>query len=146
MAHFEAIANGSDAPPLGRELELAEILKFIRDNGIPNVVWITGDVHYCAAHHYDPSRARFTEFNPFWEFVAGPLNAGTSGPGTLDGTFGPAVKFCGVPAGLKAGRPPSDGFQFFGTLRANARTRSMTVRLHDLSGRVLYNDELAPAG
>ena len=42
--------------------------------GVRNVVWITGDVHYCAAHHYDPARARFTDFDPFWEFVAGPLH------------------------------------------------------------------------
>jgi hypothetical protein len=27
-----------------------------------------------------PDRARFTDFDPFWEFVAGPINAGTSGP------------------------------------------------------------------
>ena len=47
---------------------------------IRNVVFITGDVHYCAAHHYDPARAAFTDFNPFWEFVAGPAHAGTFGP------------------------------------------------------------------
>ena len=55
---FEAVANGDDGPPLGRELEIAALLKFIRDQRIRNVVWITADVHYCAAHHYDPSRAR----------------------------------------------------------------------------------------
>ena len=52
-------------------------------------------MHYCAAHHYDPSRATFTEFDPFWEFVAGPLNAGTFGPNALDATFGPEVRFSG---------------------------------------------------
>ena len=35
--------------------------------------WITADVHYCAAHEYHPTRAKFTDFDPFWEFVAGPL-------------------------------------------------------------------------
>ena len=44
------------------------------------MVWITGDVHYAAAHHYHPERARFTDFDPFWEFVAGPPHAGTFGP------------------------------------------------------------------
>ena len=77
---FEAFANGDDGPPLGRELEIADLLRFIRDRRIRNVVWITGDVHYCAAHHYHPARAKFTEFDPFWEFVAGPLHAGTFGP------------------------------------------------------------------
>ena len=87
---------------------------------IRNVVWITGDVHYCAAHHYDPARARFTDFDPFWEFVAGPLHAGTFGPNALDATFGPEVRFIGIPPGMKPNRPPCDGLQFFGTLRVDA--------------------------
>ena len=47
-------------------------LRFIRDNGIENVVWLTADVHYTAAHYYDPNQAQFQEFAPFWEFVSGP--------------------------------------------------------------------------
>ena len=77
---FEAVANGDPGAPLGRELELADLLRHLKSQLVRNVVWITADVHYCAAHHYDPVRARFTEFDPFWEFVAGPLNAGTFGP------------------------------------------------------------------
>ena len=142
---FEAVANADPGRPLGRELEIADLLRFIKTERIRNVVWITADVHYCAAHHYDPARAGFTDFDPFWEFVAGPLNAGTFGPNTLDATFGPEAKFVGVPPGMKGNRPPSDGLQFFGTMRVDARTRAMTVRLHDLSGKVLYSNELAPA-
>jgi len=142
---YEAIANGDHEAPLGRELEIADLLRFIRDRRVRNVVWITGDVHYCAAHHYDPSRARFTEFSPFWEFVAGPLHAGTFGPGTLDRTFGPEVTFVGIPPGMKPNRPPSDGFQFFGTLRVAGHSGVMTVGLHDLAGRQLYSLELPPA-
>lgn len=145
-ALFEAIANGEHGAPLGREIEVAELLRFIRDRRIRNVVWITGDVHYCAAHHYDPSRAVFTEFSPFWEFVAGPLNAGTFGPAALDKTFGPEVRFTGIPPGMKGNRPPSDGLQFFGTLRIEARSRALTARLHDLTGKVIYSNELAPSG
>ena len=78
---------------VGRELEIADLLRFIRDNGIANVVWLTADVHYTAAHYYDPNQARFQEFAPFWEFVSGPLNAGTFGPGELDDTFGPQLVF-----------------------------------------------------
>jgi alkaline phosphatase D len=141
---FEAIANGDHHAPLGRELEIADLLRFIRDRDVRNLVWITGDVHYCAAHHYDPSRARFGEFNPFWEFVAGPLNAGTFGPGQLDRTFGPEVKFVGIPPGMKPNRPPSDGYQFFGTLRIAGRSRVLTAGLHDLAGRDLFKIELMP--
>ena len=139
---YEAFANGDAGAPLGRELEIADLLRFIRDRRIRNVVWVTGDVHYCAAHHYHPTRAKFTEFTPFWEFVAGPLHAGTFGPNTLDATFGPEARFNGVPAGLKGNRPPSDGFQFFGTMKIDARTRAMTVSLHNLAGAVIYKVEL----
>jgi alkaline phosphatase D len=139
---YEAFANGENGPPLGRELEIADLLRFIKGRRIRNVVWITGDVHYCAAHHYHPTRARFTEFDPFWEFVAGPLHAGTFGPNTLDATFGPEAKFNGVPEGSKPNRPPSDGFQFFGTLNIDAKTRALTARLHNLAGEVLYTVEL----
>ena len=37
-------------------------------------------MHYTAAHYYDPNKAQFQDFEPFWEFVSGPLHAGTFGP------------------------------------------------------------------
>ena len=141
---FEAVANGDAGAPLGRELEIAGLLSFIRDERIRNVVCITGDVHYCAAHHYHPARAAFTDFDPFWEFVAGPAHAGTFGPRELDATFGPEVKFVGIPPGMKPNRPPSEGLQFFGTLTANGRTKALTVKLRNLAGDTLYTQELAP--
>ncbi len=51
-------------------------------------MFLTGDVHDCAAHHYSPDRTAFTDFEPFWEFVAGPINAGSFGPNPLDGAGG----------------------------------------------------------
>ena len=63
----ESLSNGDDGAPLGRELEIARLLKAIKDHGVKNVVFLTGDVHYCAAHHYSPDRAAFTDFEPFWE-------------------------------------------------------------------------------
>jgi alkaline phosphatase D len=143
---FEAIANGDPGTPLGRELEIARLLRFIRDRRIDNVVWITGDVHYAAAHHYDPARARFAEFTPFWEFVAGPLHAGTFGPNPLDPTFGPEVRFLGIPAGMKPNRPPSEGLQFFGRLVAEASTGALRASLHNRSGREIFSTTIAPAG
>jgi alkaline phosphatase D len=143
--NYEAVAQGDPGAPLGRELEVADLLRDLQRHRVRNVVFITADVHYCAAHHYDPARARFTEFDPFWEFVAGPLNAGTYGPGELDKTFGAEAKFIGVPPGMKGNRPPSDGFQFFGLLRASAKTRALTVELRDLAGKTLYRLELPDA-
>jgi alkaline phosphatase D len=139
---MEGVANGDDGPPLGRELEITELLGFLRKQRVRNVVWITGDVHYAAAHHYHPERARLADFDPFWEFVAGPLHAGTFGPAKLDATFGPAVRFLAIPEGMKPNRPPSEGLQFFGTLDVDAKSRALTARLHDIGGRELYKLEL----
>jgi alkaline phosphatase D len=140
---FEAVANGEPGAPLGRELEIARLLTFIRDRRIRNVVWITADVHYCAAHHYSPARARFTAFDPFWEFVAGPLHAGTFGPNALDPTFGPEARFVGIPPGMKPNRPPSEGFQFFGLGRIDRRTQVLTMKLHNVTGEI-FSVDLAP--
>jgi alkaline phosphatase D len=94
---WEAVANGEAGGPKGRELEFAELLRHLRRQRVRNVVWLTADVHYCAAHYYDPAHAAFRDFDGFWEFVAGPLNAGTFGPNALDGTFGPQVVFFKAP-------------------------------------------------
>jgi alkaline phosphatase D len=53
---FEAVAQGS-GPACGRELETARLLTAIKRERIRNVVRITADVHYCAAHYYDPVRS-----------------------------------------------------------------------------------------
>ena len=143
VKHFDAWANGN-GPPLGHELELAELLRFIKARKIKNVVWLTADVHYAAAHHYDPSRARFTDFDPFWEFVAGPLHASTYGPNPLDSTFGPQVRWASPPSG-KLRRSPAHGGQYFGAVRIDARSSVMTVRLHDLTGTKLYEIDLPPS-
>jgi alkaline phosphatase D len=140
---FEAVANGN-GPAAGRELEIAELLATLRKHRVRNVVWLTADVHYAAAHHYDPARARFTEFDPFWEFVAGPLHAGTFGPAALDDTFGPEVRFKAIPDGMKPNRPPSQGRQFYGRARIDAKSRVLHVSLHDVGGAKLFGIELQP--
>ncbi len=140
---FENLANGYGIP-LGRELEIADLLRFIKTQNIANVVWLTADVHYAAAHYYDPNKAQFQDFEPFWEFVAGPLNAGTYGPNALDNTFGPQVVFNSIPADMKPKRPPSDGFQFFGSVRVDSQTEVMTVGLYNLEGTKIYSTDLEP--
>jgi alkaline phosphatase D len=140
---WEAIANGNDGPALGRELEIADLLRFIKRRQISNVVWITADVHYCAAHYYDPGKARFQDFDPFWEFVAGPLNAGTFGPNTLDATFGPQLVFAKTPpAGGPVNLPPTAGLQFFGQIDIDARSRDMLVALKDIDGKEVFSRRL----
>lgn len=139
----EAIAQG-DGPPRGRELEIADLLRFIKTTGIVNTVWLTADVHYAAAHYYNPDKAQFQEFDPFWEFVAGPLHAGTFGPNELDNTFGPEVKFIKAPGPGKQNLPPSAGMQFFGHVRIDGAGGQMTVTLRDRADVALWSTTLDP--
>jgi alkaline phosphatase D len=143
--NIEAVANRDGGPPLGRELEIADLLRFIKRNGIVNTVWFTADVHYTAAHFYDPRQAGFQDFEPFWEFVSGPLNAGTFGPNALDPTFGPQLKFIKAPEPGQVNLPPSAGYQFFGHVHIDGKTSAMTVTLKDMKNRDLFRIELAPA-
>lgn len=141
----EAVANGDNGPARGRELELAGLLRFIKSAGIANVVWLTADVHYTAAHYYSPDKAQFQDFAPFWEFVSGPIHAGTFGPNDLDMTFGPEVRFVKGP-GADQGQnlPPSDGLQFFGLVDIDGATQQMTVRLMDRADAELWKVTLDP--
>jgi alkaline phosphatase D len=139
----EGFAN-NDPRTLGREHEVAALLTGLKRRRIRNVIVVTADVHYAAAHRYDPARATYTDFDPFWEFVAGPLHAGTFGPGRLDATFGPEAVFTSVAP--KPNRPPSDGLQFFGQIAIDAATRAATVTLHNRDGKTIYSTVLPPAG
>jgi len=140
--HFENGANG-DGLVLGREHDIAEILKFIKDKDIKNVIWLTADVHYTAVHYYDPNKALFQDFKPFWEFVSGPLNAGSFGPGEMDNTFGPQVVYVKSSEG-KGNLPPSAGLQFFGHVRIDGESEVMTVTLRDVADEALYSVDIEP--
>ena len=144
VTSYDAAAQG-DGPPLGRELEIADLLSFIKHAGVRNTVWITADMHYTAAHHYDPNRAVFQDFEPFWEFMSGPIHAGTGGPGVLDNTFGPRAVYqnaCSKEQGDDLA--PCFGLQFFGHVAIDGASEVMTVTLKDVADRALWSIELAP--
>lgn len=143
--NYEAIANRDNGAPLGRELEIADLLRFIKQNGVKNTVWLTADVHYTAAHYYDPDEAQFQDFDPFWEFVSGPINAGTFGPNELDATFGPQLKFQKAPDKGQANLSPAAGMQFFGQVKIDAATEVMTVTLKDMKNQDLYAVDINPS-
>jgi alkaline phosphatase D len=140
---FEAVAQGNNGVPLGRELEFAQVLRTVHQRGVDNLVLLTADVHYTAAHHYDPARAAIGDFTPFWEFVSGPANAGAFGPNVLDGTFGPQAVFVHAPP--HANTSPLEGFQHFGEVDIDGHSRAMTVRLRDQDNAVLWSTTLAAA-
>ena len=142
-SRWEGAANGEPGAPSGRELEIARLLREIKRAGIRNVVWLTADVHYTAAHYYHPAKAKFTDFSPFWEFVSGPLNAGSFGPNAPDSTFGIEVVYQKAPE--KPNTPPTAGLQFFGQVDIDATTRAMTVTLKGLEGQSLFTKTLPAA-
>ena len=138
----EAVAQGDPGAPLGRELQIAELLRHIKQRRITGTVWLTADVHHTSAQHYDPARAGFKDFAPFWEFVTGPLHAGAF-PGTaLDGTFGPERVFLKAPEAANVA--PSQGFQFYGEVEIDGGSRELTVRLREEGGAVLFTKVLRP--
>jgi len=140
----DAVALG-DGPPRSRECEIADLLAFIKHAGVRNTVWLTADMHYTAAHYYDPNQAVFQDFEPFWEFISGPLHAGTWSPQPLDNTFGPRAvyqKGCG-------GDQPNDlapcfGLQFFGHVAIDGASEVMTVTLKDVADRDLWSVKIEP--
>lgn len=140
--NFEAVAQGDPGAPLGRELQIAELLRFVKHRRITGTVWLTADVHHTSAQHYDPSRAAFKDFEPFWEFVSGPLNAGAFPASELDGTFGPDRVFVKAPA--VANVSPAEGYQFFGEVDIDGGSGELTVRLREYDGTVLFTQTLQP--
>ena len=140
----DAIALG-DGPPERREHEIADLLSFIKRADVANAVWLTADMHYTAAHYYDPNHAIFSDFEPFWEFVSGPLHAGTWGPGQLDNTFGPSAMFQkGCSAEQGENLAPCFGLQFFGRVDIDGRSGVMTVTLKDVDNRDLWSIDIEP--
>jgi alkaline phosphatase D len=142
LPNFEAVSQGDPGAPLGRELQIADVLSFIKRQGIKNVVWVTTDVHYTAAQYFDPDKAVYQDFDPFWQFVSGPLHAGGFGPNALDGTFGPQEVFVKAPPYANAA--PNTDYMFFGQVSIDAASRVMTVRLRDVNNAVLWSADLDP--
>lgn len=133
---FEAVADGAPGRPGFREAEVARVLQHVAAAGLRNLVFLTADVHYAAAHRYGwPT--------PFWEFVAGPLHAGQFGPNALDPTLQPEVIFANRRPGDPQNVAPSPRSASYGVIEI-ARDGSMRVNLKDGGGRTLHRQRLAP--
>jgi len=114
-----------DGPPRGRELEIADILRFIKDVRRRQHGMADGGRALRRRALLQPGQAQFQEFDPFWEFVSGPLHAGTFGPNELDNTFWPrSAIHQGAPGSTnKTCRHPA-GMQFFGHVQDRRRQRA----------------------
>jgi alkaline phosphatase D len=103
-------------------------------------VWVTADVHYTAAHAFDPARSTVGDFDPFWELVAGPIHAGTFGPNVLDPTLGPEARFVWAPPTGQGNLAPWDGLQSFGTI--DVSRDALAVALVGIDGKPRFRVEL----
>ena len=137
---MEGVAQGENGAPLGREIAFSRILSQTKD--VRNKVFLTADVHYTAAISYEPDRAFFKDFRPFWEFVSGPLHAGAFPESPLDGTFGAKYEFVHAPTEKNVS--PAEGFQHFGEVAIAKDTKVLTVDLRDAAGESLYQKSLHP--
>ncbi len=139
----DSVAQYDDGVPLGREHEIARLLSGFRAGRVRNVVWVTADVHYTAAHHYSPERAAFADFDPFWEFISGPIAAGTFTAREPDQTFGPEVVFAqGNPSEVLR-MSPAAGQQYVGQVQISIDGR-MTVTLHSVADGALWSRTFEP--
>ncbi len=138
---YDGWAN-ENGPPRVREVELARILATLRERRLKNVVWVTADVHYAAAHHLSPARAVFKDFDPFWELVAGPMHATAFPQKSLDDTFGAELEWATSHAETRG--TPANGAQHFGLVRIDGRTHEARVTFVDARGRDLHTLVLAP--
>jgi len=136
----EAVADGTPGGPVGRESEIARVLTGMRERAVRNVVWLTADVHYTAAHRYTPERAGIAA-DPFWEFVSGPAHAGAFPANTLDPTLAPEQVFVHAPA--REDVSPAEGFQHFGEVTISGGR--LRVDLRDATGASLWSTTLDPA-
>ncbi|WP_327160817.1 alkaline phosphatase D family protein [Streptomyces zaomyceticus] len=141
-ANIEAIAQGDPGAPLGRELQIAELLRFVKHRRITGTLWLTADVHHTSAQHYAPERAAFKDFAPFWEFVSGPLAAGGFPASALDATFGPERVFVRAPE--RGNVSPMESPQYFGEVDIDGHSGELTVRLRAEGGTVLFSKVLRP--
>lgn len=137
-------SNSKPGAPGEREVELAKLLSGLRSRKVKNVVWLAADVHYAAAHRFDPSRAQGSkDFDPFWEFVAGPMHATQFPQKPLDDTFGPEVVWSSATPSTFGS--PASGAQYFGLLHIDAKSHAMKVSFVDARGRDLHSLSLTPS-
>jgi alkaline phosphatase D len=87
-------ARGERDNPYGYERELLEIAAFIKERGIRNVLFLTGDQHVSNIIAYDADRDGTVDFH---EANIGPLRAGPSqAPKTIDPSLNPQVLFSDI--------------------------------------------------
>lgn len=92
----DAFANGTDpavGDDTGFEAELDDLLSFIDDNDIENVVFVVMDVHFAMTLRYETDPNEDGDLLVFHELISGPNNAIAVPPPDPDPTFNPTVLY-----------------------------------------------------
>jgi alkaline phosphatase D len=114
-----------EEPGTGFALERDAILGALRQRGVKNLIFLTGDVHHAELirHHPTPEWS-------FHEFIAGPLAASLGAPGPLDRGLNPRSLWSlgGVPT--------------FGDISIDQA--ALTVRIVDGLGRERFIHTMGP--
>jgi alkaline phosphatase D len=125
----------------GYEHELLDILRFMRDHGINDSVWITTDVHFAEAFRYTP----FADDPGFHvnELVTGPMNAGIFPSPVYDTTLNPArlALFAPLSIGSVTSWEEAKHWFNFGELDF-ARGGSITLRIVNTAGATQFEQTL----
>jgi alkaline phosphatase D len=126
----------------GFEIELREILEYLRDQEIDNVVFITTDIHYATGFEYQPF-AETPEFK-VREFIVGPMSASPTIRDTVDDTFNPDRLYL-----WGSNRDDIDGYEGFMKIMNYGEVEidgggAMRVRVVDGEGATIYQGEFQP--
>ena len=54
------------------------------------------------------------------------------------------MRFVSIPADMKQNRSPAELLQFFGIGKIDAKSKTLTVTLHNTDGKEIYKVELPP--
>jgi alkaline phosphatase D len=125
----------------GFEHELADVLRFAKDNGARNLAFITTDVHFAEVFRYTP----FADDPSFrvHEVVTGPLNAGLFPNRAYDDSLGTESLFFYGPDAAVTSWAQAKPWMNFGVARVDAQGR-LTLSVNKIDGEPVYTLTLDP--
>lgn len=127
----------------GFEYELADILKFMKDNKMYNNLWITTDVHFAEAFRYTP----FQDDPAFQvhELVTGPINAGVFPNRNFDTTLGTeSLFFFGANSASDVSTwTQAKSWMNFGAVEVSEEG-ALKMSVRDIVGNTVYENTLLP--
>ena len=142
-AQSEAVANG-DGPALGRELEIAELLRFIKRDEHPEHGLADGRRPLLRGALLRPRQGAVPGLRAVLGIRRRPAERRHVRPERAGQDLRPPTDVRKAPPEGQSNLPPSAGLQFFGQVDISEEG-IMLVSLKDLEGQTLYTKELLPA-